>query len=62
MTLTFIYTSVNPVHNAPVPPPPAVTYFGLEATSPLAWLFWMLPGAASQTSSKKKKIKKEANT
>jgi len=31
-------TSVNPVHNAPVPPPHAVTYFGPEATSPPARL------------------------
>jgi len=30
---------VNPVHNALVPPPPAVTYFGPEATSPQScWL------------------------
>jgi hypothetical protein len=36
-------------------PPLAVTYFGPEATSPPARLLWMLPGAAGQTSSKKKK-------
>jgi len=33
----FNVNSVNPVHNAPVPPP-AVTYFGPEATFPPAQL------------------------
>ncbi len=35
-------------------------FFGSEATSPLARLLWMLPGAACQTSSKKKKDKKRS--
>jgi hypothetical protein len=54
----FLYktTSVNPVHNAPVPPsPPAVTYFGPEATSPLAGCCEWSPELLARRHPKKKR-------